>query len=553
MATDNVDIWKKVVFSIPSTDNIVLGSVVLGAIYSILTYLGLKAFTSISLQISVIPFIAVFLFILPTLVSGELLHRFIPNYPRKWGYFLAFCNLNVLFIYSMILTGADNFLNGWNILWLAVITVYLSNFLVLMLTIGYKHIRRVSLLSFIQPLLILTAFHVFLGRALQIPLLTYLTNFAVLIFAGFLLVIAFLAAEFFIRTNVPNVSVLGLTSGLLQKKQQALDLGYTTKPDVQTLKIRNSTDTATIAIPWIHPGPLEGFGGGEITTNIIESLNQEDKGFFFHVPSTHKSDPVNPAAYKKILNAIDDPETVSQASKLLKKQYGDIVFYGRKLNGKKIVYMDASEFGNYDDYELSIFREIINPEETVIVDLHNHKRELQGKREEVWYNTETAELLRNYFRDFLDELESEKLYDYNAGFEVSEDSTQIFSNVESVDGQQTLLFGIEGNEAGKELQQLQEEYEKDFDEVVMFTTDTHQSIHELSQDKQVEPEKVRRVVEKARNNLSPAQIGFSSQKAEKMKLLQEDYSGLVFSINILVRLIPLTLVILYLMLIVWVL
>lgn len=551
MGTDNLDIWKKVIFSIPSLKKIIAGTLVLGCIYSGLVYLGLKFFTSIILEPFIIPFIAVFLFILPTLVSGELLHKFIPDYPRKWGYFLSFCNLNILFIYSMILTGANNFINAWNVLWIALTTVYLSNFLVLMLTIGYDYIKRISLLSFIQPLMILSAFHFFLGRTLEVPLFIYLTNFGVVIFAGIILLLALLTTELFIKSNVENVSVIELVAGLLQKRQEKLDLGYSARPDVQTLEIQNESDKATIAIPWIHPGPIEGFGGGEITTKLIEALNQEDKGFFFHVPSTHKSDPANPEDYKKILDVVESPETVSKASKLLKKQYGDVILYGRKLNGKKIIYMDASDLGNYDDYELAVFREIIDPEETIIIDLHNHERELQGERQEVWYNTETAELLRGYVLDFLEELEDEEVHDYNAGFDVDTKGTQVFSTVEEVDGQKTLLFGIEGNEAGEEMQRLEEEYKQEFDEVVMFTTDTHRSIHELSQEKQVEPDRVRETVKKSLENISPAHIGFTSRKAEKMRLLKDDYSGIVFSINILTRLVPLTLIVLYILLVIW--
>lgn len=551
MGSDNLDLGKKIVFNIPSTKKIVLGTIILGFIYSILVYLGLNAFTPISFHVPLIIFIAIFIFILPTVTSAELFHKFIPEYPRKWGYFLAFCNQTILFVYSMILTGADNFLNAWNVLWLAIITVYLSNFLVLMLTIGYKYIKSISFLSLAQPALILAAFHFFLGRSLEIPFMTYLTNFAVLIFALLLLIAALKVTEFLMKANVRNVSILQLTSGLLQKKPETLDLGYFTKPDVQTLKFENQTEEVQISIPWIHPGPMEGFGGGRISTKIIEDLNDAGKGFFFHVPSTHKSDPANPQDYEKILDAMEEPETHSKSSKLLKKDYGMVRFYGRKINGKKTVYMEISEDNNYDDYELSVFREIIDPEETVLIDLHNHKRELQGQRDEVWYNTEAAERLRNHLLDFLDVLEKEEAYSYSAGFEVDPDDTKIFSLVEEVDNQKTLMFGIEGNEAGEEIQQLEKEYSNQFDEVVTFTTDTHRSIHDLSREKQVESERVRNVIETASESISKAEIGFTNNKTEKMKLLQEDYSGLIFSINILVRLAPLTLILLYLALVLW--
>ena len=551
MGSDNVDILKKVVFNIPSLKKIFASVISLSIIYSVLVYLGLEAFTSISVQAPIILFIAVFVFILPTIVSAELFHRFIPAYPRKWGYFLALCNQTILFIYSMILTGADNFLNAWNVLWLAIITVYLSNFLVLMLTIGYRYIRRISLLSLAQPALILTAFHLFLGSQLEIPFMTYMTNFAVLLFAGVLLLVAFLITDFLMKSNVSNVSIFQLSSGLLQKKTETLDLGYPTKPDVQTLKFENISGEAKIAIPWIHPGPMEGFGGGRISSEIIDELNRKGDGFFFHVPSTHKSDPVNPDDYNKILEAMEEPEKHSEASKLVKKEYEMVNFYGRKINGKKIVFMEISEENDYDDYELSVFREIIDPEETILVDLHNHERKLVGKRKEVWYNTEAAERLRENLRDFLKELEKEEVFEYKAGFDVDAEDTKIFSLVEDVEDQKSLMFGIEGNEAGKEIRDLEREYEKEFDEVITFTTDTHRSVHDLSRKKQVDQNRVRKSIEKSIEGLSKAKLGFTNNKTESMKLLQEDYSGLIFSINILIRLIPLTLIVLYLAMILW--
>jgi len=551
MGSDNIDIWKKVIFNLPFTRKTATGIVALGLVYSALVYLGFGFFTPLSLPGSTILFIAIFLFILPTAASAELLHRFIPDYPRKWGYFLAFCNQNILFAYSMILTGANNFLNAWNILWLAIITVYLSNFFLLMLTIGYDHLKKISLLSLTQPVLILAAFHLFLGSALQITFITYMTNFVVLIFAAVLLMAVLLVAEFLMNANVRNVSTLQLSSGILGKKAETLDLGYPTRPDVQTLKFENQTGEIDISIPWVHSGPMAGLGGGRLSTDVIEDLNQKGKGFFLHVPSTHKSDPVNPHDYKKILDAMENPEVYSKASKLLKKDYGPVKFYGRRINGKKIVFMETAEEKNYDDYELSIFREIIDPEKTIIIDLHNHERELQGTREEVWYNTEAAETLRKHLLDFLEELEKQDTYSYRAGFEVDPEDTKIFSLVEEVEGQKTLMFGIEGNEAGKEIKQLEEEHLSKFDEVITFTTDTHRSIHDFSRKKQVETQRVKNVIETANKTVSAAKVGFTNNKTEKMRLLREDYSSLIFSINILFRLAPLTLILLYLGLVLW--
>ncbi len=553
MGSDSVDVFKKIVFKIPPIEKILVGTIVFGALYGSLTYVGLRLFTPHEIfPVSVI-YLSLLGYILPALVSGELLHTFIPDYPRRWGYFLALCNQLVLFVYGLILTGADTFATAWSVFWLALITVYLSNFVVLMLTLGYGYLRKIGVLSLVQPLLILTAFHLLIGSGLDISPLSYLTNFGVALIAAVAFVAFTLLTELLIGANVDGVSVLELTSGLLLKEQKKLDLGYPSQPDVQTLSLENQGSRADVAIPWIHPGPIEGFGGGQITSDVIDALNAGEKqGFFFHVPSTHKSDPTVPEDYKKIVDAVEEPEKAGEASKLVKKDYGEVRFYGRKFGEKKTVFLDTSDSDrNFDDYEVSIFRELIDPEETTVVDLHNHERELIGERKEVWYNTEDAEMLREYFRDFMEILEAQTTSEYSCGFETDLDGTKIFSLVEEVDGQKTLLFGIDGNGKGGELERTSEICGDEFDEVLVFTTDTHRSVHELSREKQVEVERLRNTVDKAHQNLSNGSIGLGNQRGAEMTLLRESYLGLVFSINIIVRLGLFMFVLLYIGLVIW--
>lgn len=553
MGSDSVDIFKKIVFKIPPIREILLGILFFGTLYGVLTYFGLRLFTAREVLPASVIYLSLLGYILPALVSGESFHIFIPDYPRRWGYFLAFCNQFTLFVYGLILTGADTFATAWSVFWLALITVYLSNFVVLMLTLGYRHLRRIGTLSLVQPVLILVAFHLLIGSGLNIPLFSYIINSGVALIAAVAFVMFILITELLIGANVDGVSVLELTSGLLLKKQKKLDLGYPCQPDVQTLSLENQNSQMDVAVPWVHPGPLEGFGGGQISSDVVDALNAGEKqGFFFHVPSTHKSDPTDPEDYKKIVNAVEEPKKVGSASKLVKKDYGEVRLYGRKLGGKKIVFLDTSDSdGNFDDYEVSVFRELIDPDETMVVDLHNHERKLTGEREEIWYSTEDAEMLREYFRDFVGILGAQETSEYSCGFETDLDGTKIFSLVEEVDGQKTLLFGIEGNGKGDELERMRQVRGDEFDEVLVFTTDTHRSIHELSREKQVEVERLRNVIDKAHEGLSEGSIGFGNQRAAEMNLLREDYLGLVFSINIIVRLGLFMFVLLYLGLVIW--
>jgi putative membrane protein len=339
---------------------------------------------------------------------------------------------------------------------------------------------------------------------------------------------------------------------LLQKKQESLDLGYPTNPEVQSLNIKNNGGETVLTVPWIHPGPLEGFGGGRVTSKIINKLNKGgDEGFFLHVPSTHKSDPANPEDHEKILDAVKQPEQSQKASKMIEEEYKGVKFYGRKLGNQKVVFMDAEEFGKFDDFEVSIFKEILDLDQVLLVDLHSHPCD-EEQRGELWYNTKKAEEMRSYLEDFLQKLGEQEEFDYKAGLNTDASEKPVFSLVEEAGDQKTLMFGLEGNGVSKELRELRETYLDDFDMVLTFSTDTHQSIHQLSEETQVKPSRMRENVEEARNSVSKASIGLACGEAGEMKLLQEDYSMLISSINILIRLLILSLIIMYTGLVIWV-
>ncbi|MFB6208397.1 MAG: DUF2070 family protein [Candidatus Nanohaloarchaea archaeon] len=548
MPTDNVDVFKKIVFSIPPLRVTFALILLSGTVYAALFYYLLSLFTSFPVETGIIPLFAVLLFILPVLVSSELFHWILPDYPREWGYFLGLVNQLFLFVYFSILTGADNLVNAWHLLWLGLITVYLVNVLVLLASLGKGSFKRILLGSLVHPLLVILGFRYLTLDLIEIPLFAYLESFAIMLVAVTVLYIALKTLDYLIGSNLSTVSGFELTSGILQKSQEALDLGYEARPEVQTLKIKNRESETRIAVPWIHPGPLEGFGGGKVTRRIIDYLNSGGEGFFFHVPSSHLSDLADPDDVERIMDALDEPEGVSQASKLVKRDYGEVTFYGRNFGDKKIVFFENRT--EIDDYEMAIFREVVDHEKVVLVDLHNHLDE--GKRETLNYNTEKAEQLRGYYRDFLEYLEEQPQKDYSAGFATEVNGYPVFALTEEVDGQSTLLFGVEGNGITRELIELEEELEEEFDEVMFFSTDTHASVHQLAKEKAPGKEDVRQVVLDAVEKVSPAMIGMAFNRSKTVKLLQEDYLSLIFSINILIRLAPITLILLYFALIIMV-
>ena len=547
MPTDNLEIFKKVVFHLPSFKETLGLSVILGALYSILTFLFINELLIDAVSIGSIPMFAFIFYLIPGFSASELYSLLLKDYPRKWGYFLSMVNQLIIFLFTVIVTLSDSFSTSWQIIWFGLITLYVNNFFVLTLSVGPRYIRRISLLSLVQPVMILVGFHLVLGQFLQISWIAYAINFLVILGAGLVLLLSVYFTEYLVGSNVTDISILNLAAGLLQNEQESLDLGRSVRPDVQTLEIKNRSGVKKFALPWLHPGPLEGFGGGKITSSIIDSLNSEDsEGFFLHVPSNHKMDPSDPDDSKKVVEALGTPEKSSKASELVSEDYGDIKFYGRRIGDQMIVYMDHQRF---DDYDESIFQERIDKDSTVLIDLHNQSK---GSRLGVMrYGTEEAEEARRKLDRFLEKLEDAPLYDYSAGFSVGFFDKPVAALAEDVNGQKTLLFGLEGNDASQELEELRKEFSESFDKTLLFTTDTHSSIHDLASNRQVEKSQVRETVKNALADVSPASIGFCSSKADKMKFLKDDYFGLIYTINILVRLIPVSLIVIYIALIIW--
>ena len=547
MGMDNVESFEWIIFRIPDTKTSLTAITLLSFLYSSLMYLGFSRFTAIPLEPTIILYLAVLLFAIPALVAGEALYLLLPDYPRHWGYFLVAANQFFTFIFGMILTGANSSINAWRVVWLGLITLFLVSTLVLTLTLGAKYIKRIILVSMVQPFLVLLVGNYYLSPFLQFRWWDYASNLGVLLFTGVLLAALLHIIQYLVGSNVSNVSAFNLTAGLLQKKQQALDLGYESNPEVHTVQIENEQGKASIGIPWVHPGPLGAFGGGQLSTTMIERLNNGVKGFFMHVPSNHEADMADPEDAEKLIDEIKRPEMHGKASKLIEKSGELGTLYGRRFNGKKIIFMDLPD---YDDYEMSIVKDCIDLESTTVVDLHNHIDEETSKV--IWSETAEAEQLRGFIQDFISELESEELHEYRAGFEADfSGEIPVFTWVEEVGGQRTLIYGIEGNGSTERLKELNDELRSDFDKAVFFTTDTHASIHEMAKGSHVDEVLLRDTISRAEKNVSAAGIGLGMGKAHGVKLLQSDYQGLIYSINIMIRLLPLTLISMYILLVLW--
>ncbi|WP_096390904.1 DUF2070 family protein [Halopenitus persicus] len=545
MGADNVDVFQRMVFSLPSLKVQIPALVALSLLYSFGMRLAFTVFTPIRLSIPLVLVAGSLVFLVPFLVAGELFHQVLPRYPRSWSYFLALFNQFVLFIHGLILSGADTTGNAWSIVWLAFITVHVTNVLVLLISTGIEYYKRILVVSSVQTALLIAVFYLFVGGALGIERYRHAFSLASVAIAAVFVVLILLAVEYLIKSNT-DVSAFTLTSGLLRNDRESLDLGFEAEPHVQTLTIDNG-DRLRLAAPWIHPGPLGGFGGGQLSGTVISELNRDGTGFFLHVPCTHEEDLADPEDAEKVLEAVADPEGTGHASTLVHRDYGEIEFFGRRFDGQTIVFLHAEHI---DDYDTGVFMRDVERSDVLLVDLHKHDIQ-EGPEKEVQYGTAEADRLKRYFDDFLETLDDAPLHDYSAGFDVHLGDQDLLAMVEVVDGERTLLMGIDTNGVTADIRDLEAAYREEFDHVLLFSTDTHASIHDLANMTRSNVDAMRRAVAAATDDVAPATIGLTSRTTRPLQLLKNDYNGLVFSVNILIRLTIISLFLFYFVLIVW--
>ena len=549
MGADNVDVFQRLVFSVPSLSVQIPALTGLSFVYGAIAFAAISTFTPLDLApASVLP-VTVLLFLLPFVVAAELFPRTLSQYPRTWSYFLALTSQFVMFIYALVLSGADNIGNAWSIIWLCFITLYLLNILVLIISTGIDRHRRILLVSLVEPAALISAFYA-VGGGGELGFSTYrhVFAFASLLIAAAFLVFVLLVVDYLIQSNT-DVSAFELTSGILWNDRASLDLGVESRPAVETLVIDNG-DRLRLVAPWVHPGPLGGFGGGQLSGNVIDALNEDadgESGFFVHVPCTHKEDLSNPEDAAKVLEAVSNPDGFTQASRLVYEDYDEIEFYGRRIGDKQVIYLHGE---GIDDYDTGVFTCDVDEGEVLLVDLHNHDLQ-DGPAKEVLYGSAEADRLKAHFDDFRNRLAEVPSHDYAAGFEVVQSTQDVVAIVERVNGESVLLLGIDTNGITPDVRALAAEYEAEFDAVLVFSTDTHASIHELANMTRSDVEALDTAVERATADVAPATVGLASQRTTPLKLLKTDYNGLVFSVNILIRLTIIALFILYVVLVLW--
>jgi putative membrane protein len=561
----NLDIFEVFVVSIPRARRVAgyilgvsvlagvltAGAVAVGTDVGLSTELGLLGGAELPT-----PLVLVAAFAVAALVGGETTQLLVPAYPRNWGYYLALvclCIAAVLVPVAAVLGGTTD--SSPAPVWFALGTAFLFSAQVLVISDDIPGAWRHAPASAVQPALLFAGLTA--TTPLSLSLSTHAPYIAVLVGVGAGLVLVSGFVELLMRANVSEVRAFEITSHLVQRTPLHLGMGFSMDRPVQTFAVDTGEGQSRITAPWVHPGILEGIGGARLTPSVLGALNGGDgarradggstdgeRGFFWHVPCTHLSDSPDPQVHEPVLDAVGDPETSGEASRLISRTYDGTTFHGRRYGDERVVFFESDEFA---DIEVDIFGEVIDPERTLVVD--RHVRVEEKGREEIHVDAPETERLREYLRDFLAVLDEQPLAEYRAGDAVDLDvkGISLYALVEEVDDQHTAYVVADRNERPHALVDAREALADEYDEVLLFTTDTHASVYENRFDPQTGPERMRDLVADADSQVTDAQAGLTAERSE-VELMREDYQRLMFSLNILARVYIVSLAALYVLL-----
>ena len=564
----NLESFELFVVSIPRTRRVVGYALGIGTIAGLLAYgaLVLAGTAEATVTLSGLevpaPLVLVATFAGATVLGGVAISLLVPSYPPSWGQYLAL----VCEILAGALVPVGLALESSTVLWFALGTAFLFAMQALVVSDGLTRLPLHAVAGAVLPAVL------FAGLVVTTPLSASGQAGPVAVLAG--VAVALAVVSQFIRwlfgANVTEVGPFDISANLVQRTRLDLGMGVETEVPVQTLAI-DADRRSRIVAPWVHPGVLEGVGGGRLTPNLLDRFNpsgnptpeavsdggaagstgerasSEDDtvegtdgradderpagGFFWHVPSTHLSDSADPGVHEPVIDAVGEPETTPEASRLISRTYGETTFHGRRYGDERVVFVSSDSF---NDVEVDVFEAVIDPERTLVVDRHaSIEEEPHG---EVYREHADAQQLREWLREFLSVLEEQPLSAYHAGDAVDHrsDDISLHALVEEVDGQRTVLLTADQNERPHTPAAVKAQLDDEFDEFLLLTTDTHASVYDNRFDPQATDDRIRSVVERATEAVTDAAAGLSASTAE-VNLLRKDYHRFIYSLNIIAR------------------
>ena len=324
------------------------------------------------------------------------------------------------------------------------------------------------------------------------------------------------------KTVVP-VSAVTLFSNFLNKRRMKLNLSVKTDILFQRLFFKNSEKLA-FCLPWIHPGPLRKVGGGAITRDIIEGINEDsetvDGGYFWHVPSFHNVDLCDPDTSKEILDECfsEEPEYMDKSTKILENDDSEFKLYGQRIGDNYLIFLKIE---GADDYETEIFKEIREKtgKKVAFIDTHQLQPRKQGalisKKENI------AKKIQEKCIQFLDKLEKAEEYEIEAGFEISEEMDKM-ALVEKIGGENYLIIGMDRNGIPDTLRESLKKFDEQLEKTITLTTDSHRTIEFLENDDGSETPDFD-LVKSAEENVEPMKIGMEESWLKNIQVIGKDF------------------------------
>lgn len=489
-------------------------------------------------------------FILLNLASAQVVTAFARGFKAKWAYFAVLINqaalvgLTALFTLSHRVTLFDTL-----VLWTA-----LSYSVWMLVLSGLGAVRigiKAVLLSFVQAVLNWAWLLVSLKALPGDP-----TAPLVIMFSGIVvstLIIWFTEHIFsLVFAGMSGLAELSKFLKGIRGEQASLAIGHNIDALVQCMMFRAKGKEHVILAPWLHSGPIRSVGGGNLSTQCIEKLNQKyGDSYLLHVPSTHEYNPSGKIAARVVGSIGEGPYAPLKISDVVMAEEDGIMVFGQRFNDTYLVSVSSRRI---DDYDISIFhslREKHRDKKVLFIDSHPNFPLEAALNVEAF--TKEADIVSQLADQVIAKLSDVELYPAEVGTGISAiDQYTIFAL--AMKAKKTYLYFVADTNglSVTEVKSLESIARKaGVDRALFFTTDTHSlSIKALISRPDMPVAEVRRIVDKALKDVAPAEFAYSESLLKNVRIFGKTYYELVTLVKIMSRVIPVLFALLFIFLVV---
>ncbi len=451
--------------------------------------------------------------------------------PREWIYLI---NSGVVGIFGALLFTLTLFMNLYTLLLVSIGVAMILSHTAFVFTAGKEDIFSLTLTSLLFPFLTGSSIYLYaVKNGFFAASHSFIINLTIL---AAVLALNKELNEYLFQVNSNGLKGSSFPSKLLLDKECDIHIGEEGDVPVRNIGIKNEHGGLDLFVPWVHAGPVASFGGSRIST---DSIDEQDSSFFLHAPSSHFSDVTSVGDKERILDKKNSPdEYFSQATKIRKVEGAEFNLYGRGYGDKKLILIDSE----FDDYKRSIFDKYLEDENLVVVDLHGE--EDRAESDILSYNSQSANAINEEIGNLVDKIGNSERHTYEAGWCIEERDKSIFAMVEQVGDEKSLLLFVNENEASESTRKAYQRFEEDYTNVFVSTTDSHRSVYDQVVGYENPFSDYESIVEEAEEKLIDAALGINYENVENVRLFKDSYLEFMGSLNILLRLYPLSVAVL---------